>query len=194
VAVLVVALAASAAWWWASAQASRAAAVYGAALSQAQQVQGDQASSEARAAASAALEAALAQYPSAAMAGQAAYHLGNLRYAQRDWARARAAYDLAATRSGSPTLRTLARAGIGYTWEADKNYPKALEAYQAALEGRKPGEFQYEELLVDIARILEQSGRKAEAIETYKRILREVPRSRRADDVKSRLASLGAAP
>jgi tetratricopeptide (TPR) repeat protein len=192
VAVLVAAGVGGLAWWWTSIQAGRGAALYAAAVTQAQQAQGSQATAEARATAAAALESALAQFPSAAMAAQAAYELGNLRWAQRDWARARAAYEVAAARSASPTLTTLARVAIGYTWEAEKNYPKALEGYQRALEGRKPGDFHYADTLVDVARIHELAGRKAEAIETYKRLLKEAPQNLRADDVKSRLASLGA--
>jgi len=187
----VVAAAAGGAWWWSAAAAQRAMSAYAAALAQAQQAQ---ASAAARAAAVAGLEAALARYPSAAVADQAAFELGNLRYRDRDWPRARAAYEIALARSGSPTLRTLARLGLGYTWEAEKNYPKALEAYRAALTGLKPGDFEYEELLLDVARVQELAGKTGEAIATYRRILRELPRGRRVDDVRSRLASLGATP
>src|SRR3989442_14950649 len=66
------------------------------------------------------------------------------------------------------TLRTLARAGIGYAWEAERTFPKALEAFQAGPAGLRPGEFYYDELLVDVARIQELSGNQAAAIETYR--------------------------
>lgn len=194
VVVAVFSLGAGGAWWWSATQARRAAATYATALAAAQQAQGPQATAEARAAAAAALEAALGQHPSAPLAAQAAYELGNLRYAQREWARARAAWEVAAARAASPTLATLARVGIGYAWEAERNHARALEAYQSALGRLRPGDFQYEELLVAVARIHEVTGKKAEAIEAYRRLLKEAPRSRRADDVKSRLASLGAAP
>jgi hypothetical protein len=44
------------------------------------------------------------------------------------------------------------------------------------------------------ARVQEVRGEKAAAVETYRRLLREMPQSLRADDVRSRLGSLGAAP
>jgi hypothetical protein len=44
---------------------------------------------------------------------------------------------------------------------------------------------------MDLARAQELSGKKSEAADTYRRLLKEVPGSRRADDVKTRLAALG---
>jgi tetratricopeptide (TPR) repeat protein len=149
---------------------------------------------EARAAVARDLEAVLARYPSAALAGQAAWELGNLRYAERDWERARRAWEITLARSPSSTLRTLARAGIGYAWEAEGNLAKAREAYQAALAGLKPGDFDYEELLMALARVQEQDGDKAAAVETYRRLVRELPQGLRVDDARGRLASLGATP
>ena len=45
---------------------------------------------------------------------------------------------------------------------------------------------------MDLARAQELSGKKSEAADTYRRLLKDVPASRRADDVKARLAALGA--
>jgi predicted TPR repeat methyltransferase len=45
-----------------------------------------------------------------------------------------------------------------------------------------------------LARAQEQSGDKTAAVETYRRLLRERPGSLRADEARSRLASLGASP
>src|SRR5262249_58908513 len=101
---------------------------------------------------------ARARYPRGARAPLGADELGNVRYGERDWARARAAYEITAARSASPTLRALARAGVGYAWEAEKNLAKAGESYQAALAGLKPGDFYYEDLLLDLARAQEQTG------------------------------------
>jgi tetratricopeptide (TPR) repeat protein len=151
-------------------------------------------SPEARAAISRDLESALAQYPSASVAPDAAYELGNLRYAERDWARARSAWEVVSTHAPSPTLRTLARTGIGYAWEAEGDLAKAGEAFSRALSGLRPGDFSFEELLMAQARVQEVRGEKAAAVETYRRLLREMPQSLRADDVRSRLGSLGAAP
>ncbi|OLC31599.1 MAG: hypothetical protein AUH81_17490 [Candidatus Rokubacteria bacterium 13_1_40CM_4_69_5] len=194
VAVVVLAGFGGGAWLWSAAQHRQATETYADALARLGLSRGSQASPDTRAAAVRDLEAALARHPSAALAPQAAYELGNLRYAERNYAGARGAYEVAMARGVPRTLRTLARAGIGYAWEAERTFPKALEAFQAGLAELRPGEFYYDELLVDVARIQELSGNQAAAIETYRRVLRDVPGSLRADDVRSRLASLGVRP
>lgn len=193
-AVLVVAAVALGLFFWSGVQERRAASTYAAAIARSEAARGAQATPEARAAAIREIEQALAQYPSGAMAGEAAYALGDLRYAERDFARARAAYQLALARRTGGTIRTLAQAGLGYAWEAERRYPQALEAFQSALGGLGRGDFYYEELAVDVARVQELSGKKAEAIESYRRLLKDLPNSNRADDIRGRLASLGAAP
>jgi len=91
----------------------------------------------------------------------------------------------------SRTLRTLSRGGVAYTWEAERNYPKAVEAFKVALEGLGPKDFLYEELLLGLGRTQELSGQKAEATATYRRAVSELPNSRRLDEIKARLAELG---
>jgi tetratricopeptide (TPR) repeat protein len=193
-AVIVLSAAGVGAWLWSASRTSAAMAAYAVALARVQDARGSQPAPEARIAAIQSLEATLAGYPSAPTAGPAAYELGNLRYAGREYARARAAYLIASSQSASPTVRTLARAGIGYAWEAEKNYASAIPAYQAALADLKPADFQYEELLLALGRAQELAGQKAEAVATYQRILKDVPRSLHAAEVRGRLAALGAAP
>jgi len=180
-------------WLWSDAQQRRATAAHADVLAGLDR-SGARAGGEARANAIRELEAVLASQPGVPIAAQSALELGNLRYAERDWPRARAAFEIAAARAQSPTVRTLARAGIGYTWEAARDWAKAAAAFEAALGELKPGDFGYEDLLMALARVQEQAGQKAAAIETYRRLLREAPTSLRADDVRTRLASLGAAP
>lgn len=179
-------------WWWLETREREAASAYLTAMKKLP-VNGAL-SPEARAAAAQGLEAALARYPSSPLAPLAAYELGNLRWAERDWALARAAWEVAATRTTSSTVRTLARAGIAYTWEAERNWERAAAAFQAALSGLRPGDFQYVDLLLDLARVYEASSKKNAAIETYRKVLKEVPDTPRADEVRTRLARLGAAP
>jgi len=181
-------------WFWRSAQNRQAEVAYTAAFVRLQSSPAAPASPEARAAAVRELEATLAQYPSAPLAAQAAYELANVRFANRDYSGARGAYEVAAVRATSPTLRTLARAGSAYTWEAEKNYAKAAETFRAAAGDVKPGDFLFEQLILDLARVQEAAGQKDDAVATYRRFLKEVPKSRRADDVRLRLASLGVAP
>ena len=182
------------AWFWSEAQNRRAEAAYVEAMNQLGGNAASPPSPQARAAAASSLERVLARYPSAAMAPLGAYELGNVRYGERDWGRARAAYEIAAARTGSPTLRALARAGVGHAWEAERNAAKAVESYQTALAGLKAGDFYYDELLLDLARAQEQATRKDAAVETYRKYLKELPKSPRVDEIKARLSRLGASP
>lgn len=149
---------------------------------------------EQRAQAARDLERALHEHPASPLAPLAALSVGNQRYEARQWEAARAAYQVAVARSTGGTLRTLAAAGFAYSWEAERNFAKAIEAYRAALAGLRPGDFLYAQLLIDLARAQELAGRKAEAVETYRRVLRDAGTTYRADEVRSRLASLGAVP
>jgi tetratricopeptide (TPR) repeat protein len=179
------------AWFWLSAQAERAQAVHADALAQAHTTRAAQAPATARTAAATALEAALAQSPGAGLAAQTAYELGNLRFDLGQYPGARAAYEIALTKAGSATIRTLARAGVAAAWESERNFPKAVEAYSAALAGEKPGQFYYEDLAIGLGRNQELAGRRDDAIKTYQRLLKDVPKLQRETEVRGRLASLG---
>jgi tetratricopeptide (TPR) repeat protein len=181
-------------WLWMASREHQAAAAYADPLARLAAARPGPLGPEASAAIASDLEAALARYPSASLAAEAAWELGNLRYTDRDWARARSAWLIVLARSQSPTLRTQARASIGYAWEAEGNLAEARAVYAQTLAGLRPGEFGFEEVLMAQARIEERRGERAAAIESYRRLLREAPGSLRADDVRSRLASLGATP
>ncbi len=155
----------------------------------AQQASGPQATSEAREQAIKALESAINEYPRAAAVQQAAYELGNLRYALRQYAQARGAYEMAVAKAGSPSVSTLAAMGIGYTWESEKNYANAVQAYDSVIKGLRPKEFMYDEALIAKARAEELAGKPAAAIEIYERLLREAD-SANKEEIRSRLAIL----
>ena len=181
-------------WYWQSAEARRAAEAYAGALARVQAARAPQAPAEARAAAVRELGIVLQSYPSAPMAAQAAYELGGLRYGQRQYATARSAYEMALAKAQSRTLKMLARLGTGYTWEAERNFAKAAEAFGAAASQLHAGDAFFEEALLDLGRVQELGGRQTDAVATYRRLLKEAPATRRANEVRSRLASLGAAP
>ena len=188
---VVVTLAGGGVWWWLEAREREATAAYLAVLRTLATERPP--TSEARAAVARDLETVLARHPTSPLAALAAWELGNLRWAQRDWPGARAAWEIATARTASPTLRTLARASIAYTWEAERNYERAAAAFESALQGLGPGDFQYADLLLDLGRVQELGGKRDAAIATYRKILKEVPNSPRADEVRVRLARLGAA-
>jgi tetratricopeptide (TPR) repeat protein len=178
-------------WYWYDTQQRRVAAAYAEVMTRAYAARAPQAPSDARARAAHDLEQVIGQYPSGASAAEAAYELGNLRYAAQQYAPARRAYEVAVARGTSPTVRTLARVSIGYTWEAERNFAKAVDAYQAVARDLGPKDFLYEQALLDLGRAQELAGRTPDAIATYQRLLKEVPTGRRADDARGRLAALG---
>lgn len=180
-------------WTWYQSQQGQGAVALAAATELAQKAQAPGATAEQRAGAAQALEAVIAQHPRYAGLPEAAYRLGNVRYDAREYAAARGAYQIALAKGATGTIRLLAAAGIGYTWEAEKDYAKAQTAFEAALAGLGPKDFLYEGLLLDIARTQEFGGRRDAALETYRRLLKDVPDSRRADDVRTRIASLQSA-
>jgi TolA-binding protein len=139
-----------------------------------------------------ALKQFLSEYPRSAPAAQAWYLLGNLQYRRGDHDAAIAAFGEAARRD-SGSLGALSRLGAGYAWEAKKQPAKALEVYQDALKGRGPKEYLYAEFLLGVARSQEQLTQREAAVETYRRLLKDVPDSPRAEEVRTRLAILGAA-
>ena len=55
-----------------------------------------------------------------------------------------------------------------------------------------PKDFYYEALLADLGRAQELAGRMPEAIATYRRLLKELPQARRAEEIRARLMRLGA--
>ena len=178
------------AWSWYSAAQSRGLQEVAEAGLLAQDALAPQATAAQREAAIKKLEEVIARYPSNRLIPQAAYHLGNLRDQAKAYEVARGAYTLALAKGAGGTLAALCRLGIGYTWEAEGKYAEALAAYQDTLGRLATTDFLYEETLMSLARAQELAGKLHEARETYRRILREFPQTRRADDIRWRLASL----
>jgi len=147
-------------------------------------------SPEARERAAKALETVIADYPRLSAIPQAAYELGNLKYASGQYTAARSAYELAIAKGASGAIRTLAALGIGYSFEAEKNYTSAAQAHAAAAKSLGPKDFLFEETLMAEGRAQELSGKPAQAIETYQRLLKEAPGTHLADEVRNRIASL----
>jgi tetratricopeptide (TPR) repeat protein len=179
-------------WYWHTVSERHAMAAYADALMKAQTALSGQAGTEARAAGIRELETALTQYPSGPGAAQVAYELGSLRFDAQQYAEARGAWSLAVAQGAPRTLKALSQGGVAYTWEAERNYPKAVDAFKVALTGLGPKDFYYEELILGLGRTQELAGQKNEAIATYRRALGELAQSRRLDEIKARLSALGA--
>jgi tetratricopeptide (TPR) repeat protein len=190
--VVVLGAAIAAAWLWFAAEQRRGLEAFAEAMVKLQLSQAPDAAPATKADAMRELERTLSRKPSAAVSSQVTYELGNLKYAAQQYPGSRSAYELAAGGT-SPTLGRLAQVSVGYTWEVQTDYPKAIEAYEKALASLKPGEFLYDELMMDLGRVQELAGRKDAAIKTYQRVA-DNPRSLRSDDARGRLATLGVHP
>ncbi len=181
-------------WFWYSAVQARGLDAYAEALARAQASQAAGAPPETRAQAIRDLEAVLAAYPSNPAAVSAAEELGNLRYLNREYEAARGAFQVALAKGATGTLGILSRKGIAYAWESQREFAKAASAFQTALEGARPQDFLFEELMLGLARNQEMAGQKDSAMTTYRRLLQDLPRGRRNDIARTRLATLGVAP
>jgi tetratricopeptide (TPR) repeat protein len=188
--VLVVAMLVAGGWLWLRTEDNRGQAALAAAADVVQQADGPTATTEARQRAIATLQLVLTQHGRSAAAAQAAYELGNIQYQGGDYAAARGAYEIALAKGATGTLKTLSASGVGYTWEAQKDYPHAVTAYESTTRGLQPRQFYFEEALLDLARAQALAGKPAEARATYERLLKDVPESRRAQDIRARIAAL----
>ncbi len=175
---------------WKSRYEAQGAMAFAQARTLAAQAQAPGAAADTRDRAENALQAVIADYPRLSSVAQAAYLLGSMRFGAARYPEARASYELALAKAGSGSLAALASLDIGYCWEAEKNYAAAEKAYQSAINGAKPRGFRYGEAMVDIARAQELGGKRAAAMETYQRLLEDLPDSRRAEEIRSRVASL----
>jgi tetratricopeptide (TPR) repeat protein len=189
-ALALILLVVAAGWFWNQSRESRGLLALAQASALAQQAEGPASSPETREKAVQALEAVMTEYPRLSALPQVAYQLGNLRYGAGQYAAARGAYEVALAKGATGTVRTLSALGIGYCWEAEKAHDKAATAYEAAARSLGAKDFLYEEALLDLARAQELAGKPEAAVETYRRIIKEMPDSRRADEVQTKLAYL----
>jgi len=179
-------------WLWLRTEDTRGQAALAATADLVQQADGPQATGDARQRAIVSLQTLLAEHSRSSAAAQAAYQLGNLQYQAGDYGAARGAYEIALAKGATGSLRILAASGVGYTWEAQRNYANAVTAYAALARDAGPRQFFFEETLLDLARAQALAGKPAEARATYERLLKDAPDTRRASDIRARIDELQA--
>ena len=193
VALVVVAMAAVGGWFWWDAQQRRVLAATAEVMARAQPAFAPDATTEVKLAAARDLEQLLQRYPSARTVPTSAYELGNLRYAAGQYPGARAAYELSLQRGATGLVSAMARAGVARTWEAERDFARAADGYAALVKQLDPRSFMYEDALIDQGRSLELAWQEGGGDRDLRALLKDVPTAKRSDDVRSRLASLGAA-
>lgn len=190
--VLVLLLLGAGAWYWRGGYRAAGGSAFSHASSLVQEAVSPRARPEQLNTATGALEDFLARYPRHPSVPQAAYHLGNLRYHAKAYQGAREAYQLGLQKGASGSLVALSRLGIGYAWEAQGDYARALAAYREAATSHKHKDFLLEESLLAVGRAQELLQQREPASETYRGILRDFPQSVRAEEARFRLGRLEA--
>ena len=139
------------------------------------------------------LRAFLKDHGGSRASSKAWYLLGGVEFQRGDLGAAATAYGEAARR-GSPSVAALSRLDLSYVREAKGDLPGALQAVNQGLQGRTARDFLYQDLLMAKGRFLEETKDMAGAVDVYRRLLRELPAAARGDEVRGRLALLGASP
>ncbi len=179
-----------ASWAWWNSYQSRGLTELELATLRVRVAQGPQAPAQTRAEAIKALQSVVDRYPRLTALPLAAYQLGNLHYQAKAFDEARKAYQRCLSKGARGSFAALCRLGLGYAWEAQGEYAKALAAFEGALKGPTPQDFLYAELRMSVARSYELLGQSDRAREVYRHLLTELPESRRAEEIRGRLAGL----
>ena len=138
----------------------------------------------------AALKDVVAQYPRSKVAGVANYGLGNIYYFSNKFDEAIAAYDAFIDKAPSNSeLAVLACIGLGFSYEAKKDYAKALASYQKA-EKMKQGAHYDSTNLQNIARVYELSNERTKAVEYYQKALAKATEPTVKRFIKTKIAIL----
>ncbi len=189
--VLLVTMVGGGVWTWLGHREEQAQRALGQVLATAQRATTSGQAAELEAAATA-LRGYLTAHPSARASVQAWYTLGQVEFSRGQWDAALAAFAESARRDRG-SIGRLSRLGQGYAYEAKGDAARALEVYQQVLGGLGAKDFLYGDFLLAKARAQELAKDQAGAIATYKQYVKDLPTSDRIQDVRMRLALLGAA-
>jgi TolA-binding protein len=124
------------------------------------------------------LQAVIDKYPSSDAAIQALMLVAYYKYQNDDWKSARENYQKVYEKSASrqPDLAAAGLFGVGASYEAEKNYDKAIEAY-GLLASRFPDSYKAVEAKMKEARVYELKGDIDKARKAYDNIIVTYPRS-----------------
>jgi tetratricopeptide (TPR) repeat protein len=131
------------------------------------------------------------KYPSSDAAQGARYELGGLYFYVGDYDRTIQAYRAFIDNASKKDIRTIyALFGIGYAYEAKKEYDKALETFTRVVESN-PGNV-FEGLSYrNIARVYEEMNDRGKAMDYYKKALEKTKDPTASSLLKRKIAQLG---
>jgi tetratricopeptide (TPR) repeat protein len=138
-----------------------------------------------------ALSEVVEKYPSSDAAQSARYELGNLYFIVNEFDRSIQVYKEFIDSASKKDIRLVyAHFGIGYDYEAKKEYDKALEAFNRVVES-KPGNV-FEGLSYrNIARVYEEMNDSGKALDYYKKALEKTKDPTASSLLKRKIAQLG---
>jgi tetratricopeptide (TPR) repeat protein len=133
--------------------------------------------------------ALIADHPSTRAADLARFYRGIAYFNSGDLPRARQALEDYTQGDAAPrSLRELALMDLGVVYEQMHDYAKAADAYQRAAAINGP---ERNNARVAIARVLQQQGKRDEAIKAYREFLASDPYAPQRETVIQALANLG---
>jgi len=115
---------------------------------------------------------------------------GNIHLRLGEFEEAIRAYESFLQKAGKEKLyRSLAREGLGYSYEGRKDYEKAVNAFQKVID---LGEnFQLGNAYLGMGRCYEKLGKNKEALENYKNFLKVSQKSQMTNIVLRKISNLG---
>lgn len=135
------------------------------------------------------LEEIIRDYPGSKAAQYSRVTVGHLYYQKKDFSKAISSYQ-AALNNGkfSPALRTLILSNMGYAYEQKGDLPQAAKTLTEITQSQV--NLLKEDSLLNLARLYQKMGKKAEAKTTYQTFLKSYPQSAYGPMVKDHLAGL----
>lgn len=131
------------------------------------------------------------KYASTGAAQSARYELGSLAFNAGDYDRSIQVYREFIDKAGGKDIRAIyAWLGIGYAYEAKKEYDKALEAFNRVAT-MNPGAVHEGISYRNIARVHEELKDRAKALEYYRKALEKTKDPAAATILKRKIAQLG---
>jgi len=135
------------------------------------------------------LEEIIKDYPRTKAAYASRVTSGHLYYQKKDFSKAVIAYQSALHKGKFPTaFKNLILGNLAYAYEQKGDFPQAAKTFSEITQGQD--DLLKEDSLLNLARVYQKMGKKAEAKTTYQNFLKLFPKSVYANMVKDRLAGL----
>jgi tetratricopeptide (TPR) repeat protein len=135
------------------------------------------------------LEEIIRDYPGTKAAQSSWVTAGHLYYQKKDFSRAVSNYQAALNKGKfPPTFKTLLLSSLAYAYEQKGDLQQAAKTFSEITQ--RPENLLKEDSLLNLARIYQKMGKKAEAKTTYRTFLKSFPQSVYSNMVKEQLAGL----